>query len=180
MRIVMRIVKQLTRRGKADGFTAVELSVMRIGPSSTKRAGAGTINMYSNKEIIKKYFDSVSGESNIPITEYFSDDIEWNLPPAHPFGGPFVGIPAVLEMMGRGGEFFKFETISIDIHSLISEKENVVAHFRLTAKTHDERDYKNEYIFRFLCSNQKISVVWEFLDTYYLHQMGMFDKIGLA
>ncbi len=131
--------------------------------------------MLSNKALIQKYFDSLSGNSDIPITEYFADDIQWNLPPAHPFGGPFVGVPAVLEMMGRGGEFFKFETISIELHSLIAEGSNVAAHFRLTAKTHEDRDYRNEYLFRFLCREQKIAAVWEFLDTYYQHRMGMFD-----
>ena len=135
------------------------------------------MNQPSSEKMVRGYFDSVSGISDTPITEYFAENIEWSLPPAHPFGGPFVGIPAVLEMMGRGAEFFKFETISIEIHALLSDKENVVAHFRLTATTHDARDYKNEYIFRFLCSNHKIAAVWEFLDTYYLYKMGMFDNI---
>lgn len=133
--------------------------------------------MKSNREVIQKYFDSVSGASAIPLTEYFTDDIEWHLPPAHPLGGPFVGVPSVMEMMAHGAEFFRFETISIDMHTIVSEQDNVVAHFRLTAKTHDERDYSNEYMFRFVCRSQKIAVVWEFLDTYYLYQMGMFDSI---
>ena len=132
----------------------------------------------TNKELIRNYFDSVSGNSDTPISEYFADDIEWHLPPAHPFGGPFAGIPEVLEMMGRGGEFFDFETISIELHSVLAEEDNVVAHFRLKARTHDARDYSNEYIFRFLLRENKILEVWEFLDTYYLHKMGMFEYLG--
>lgn len=71
--------------------------------------------------------------------------------------------------------FFPYETIAIELHSLIAEDENVVAHFRLTAQTHDGRDYANEYLFRFKCREQKIVEVWEFLDTYYQQQMGMFN-----
>ncbi|HKM27983.1 MAG TPA: nuclear transport factor 2 family protein [Thiopseudomonas sp.] len=131
--------------------------------------------MNSSKALITQYFDSITGNSTTPITDYFSDDIRWNLPPTHPFGGPFTGIPAVLEMMAKGAHFFPYETIAIELHSLIAEAENVVAHFRLTAQTHDGRDYANEYLFRFKCRGQKIIEVWEFLDTYYQQQMGMFN-----
>ena len=92
--------------------------------------------MSSSKELISNYFDSISGKSAVAITEYFAEDIQWNLPPAHPFVGPFIGIPAVLDMMGKGAEFFPYESIAIELHALIAEQDNVVAHFRLTAKTH--------------------------------------------
>lgn len=131
--------------------------------------------MNQSKELISKYFDSISGKSELPITEYFAQDIKWNLPPAHPFGGPFIGIPAVLEMMGKGANFFPYETIGIELHTLIAEQDDVVAHFRLTAKTYDDKDYANEYLFRFKCCNQKIVEVWEFLDTFYQYKMGMFS-----
>lgn len=133
--------------------------------------------MSSNKKMIANYFKSVSGKSDIPITEYFSEDIEWNLPPAHPFGGPFLGVPAVLDMMGKAGGLLKMETVSIRVHALIAEQENVVAHFQLTAKTKDEEDYDNEYLFRFLCDGQKIARVWEFLDTHYMDRMGLFEAL---
>lgn len=133
--------------------------------------------MSSSKALISQYFNSISGQSDTPITDYFAEDIRWNLPPSHPFGGPFFGIQAVLEMMGKGADFFPYETIAIDLHSLIAEDENVVAHFHLTAKTHDGRDYANEYLFRFKCREHKIVEVWEFLDTYYQQQMGMFNSI---
>lgn len=131
--------------------------------------------MNSSKALINQYFDSISGKSETPITEYFAQDIKWNLPPAHPFGGPFVGIPAVLEMMGKGADFFPYDTIAIELHTLIAEEDDVVAHFGLTAKTHAGKHYANEYLFRFKCRDEKIVEVWEFLDTYYQHQMGMFS-----
>lgn len=131
--------------------------------------------MSSSKELISNYFDSISGKSAVAITEYFAEDIQWNLPPAHPFVGPFIGIPAVLDMMGKGAEFFPYESIAIELHALIAEQDNVVAHFRLTAKTHAGEDYANEYLFRFKCRDQKIVEVWEFLDTYYQAQMGLFN-----
>jgi len=129
----------------------------------------------SSKQVISQYFDSVSGKSEVSITEYFADDIKWNLPPAHPFVGPFVGIPAVLEMMGKGAGFFPYETIAIELHTLIAEEDDVVAHFRLTAKTHKGEDYANEYLFRFKCREHKIIEVWEFLDTYAQYQAGLYN-----
>lgn len=131
--------------------------------------------MSSSKALISQYFDSISGQSDTPITDYFAEDIRWNLPPSHPFGGPFVGIPAVLEMMSKGAHCFPYETIAIQLHALIAEEDNVVAHFRLTAQTHDGRDYANEYLFRFKCHQQKIIEVWEFLDTHYQQEMNLFD-----
>ena len=131
--------------------------------------------MNNNRQLIENYFATVSGASEVPLTDYFSDDIVWTLPPAHPFGGPFNGVDAVMEMMGMGGGFFRFETIAINVHEIMVDGDNAVAHFQLTAKTHDERDYLNEYLFRFLCKDNKIVAVWEFLDTHYQAKMGMFD-----
>ncbi|PRB77526.1 nuclear transport factor 2 family protein [Pseudomonas sp. MYb185] len=132
--------------------------------------------MHSGKDLIRQYFDSVAGRNDTPITDYFAADIQWHLPPAHPFGGPFTGIPAVLEMMGKGSHLFRFDTIAIELHALIAEQDDVVAHFRLTARTPDDRDYRNEYLFRFQCRDGKIIAVWEFLDTYLQHRMGLFEK----
>lgn len=131
--------------------------------------------MNPSKALISNYFDSITGKSEVLITEYFAEDIQWNLPPAHPFRGTFIGIPAVLEMMGQGAGFFPYDSIAIELHALIAEQDDVVAHFRLTAKTHAGEDYANEYLFRFKCREQKIVEVWEFLDTYYQYQMGMFS-----
>ena len=128
------------------------------------------------KDLIRQYFDSISGRNDTPITDYFDADITWHLPPAHPFGGPFVGIPAVLEMMGRGSHFFRFDTIVIELHALIAEGDEVVAHFRLSARTPDERDYRNEYLFRFQCRDGRIIAVWEFMDTWLQQRMGMFGE----
>ena len=131
--------------------------------------------MNEHRKLIESYFSSVSGDSDVPLSDYFSDDITWTLPPAHPFGGPFHGLDAVMEMMGMGGGFFRFETIVIEVHAIIAEQDDVVAHFQLSAKTHDDGDYQNQYLFRFQCRDKKIVAVWEFLDTYYQAKMGMFD-----
>lgn len=128
-----------------------------------------------NKQLIENYFATVSGSSEVPLTDYFGDDIVWTLPPAHPFGGPFHGVDAVMEMMGMGGGFFRFETIAIKVHVIVAEGDNVVAHFQLNAKTSNDDDYENQYLFRFQCRDNKIVGVWEFLDTYYQSKMGMFD-----
>lgn len=127
------------------------------------------------KETLQRYFRSMAGEDDTPITDFFASNIRWHLPPAHPYGGPFEGIPAVLEMMALGNDLFLFETIVFDHHALIAEGDNVVAHFGLSAKTPDGRDYRNEYLFRFRCEDGKIAEVWEFMDSYLQYQMGMFD-----
>jgi len=131
--------------------------------------------MNDNKLLIRHYFDAIAGKNTTPVTDYFADDIVWHLPPAHPFGGPFKGIPAVVDMMGRGGKLFDFATVSIRIHALIAEDSDVFAHFQLEATTSEGEPYSNQYIFRFSCSRGRISEVWEFLDTYYQHKMGMYD-----
>ena len=131
--------------------------------------------MNQAKETIQRYFRCMAGEEDTPITDFFADNIRWHLPPAHPYGGPFEGIPAVLEMMARGNELFLFDTIVFDHHALIAEGEDVVAHFGLSARTPGGSDYRNEYLFRFRCAKGKIAEVWEFMDSYLQYQMGMFD-----
>lgn len=130
----------------------------------------------SNKALIQQYFDAVAGKIDKPMGDFLADDIEWTLPPAHPFGGPFKGQAQVLEMMGRGSELFLFETITVNVHVLMADGDNVAAHFELRAKTPDGRDYFNQYMFRFQCRNGEIVAVWEFLDTYYQSTLGFFDQ----
>ena len=84
------------------------------------------------------------------------------------------GSNRILEMMGRGGEFFDFSTIQITLHALMADGENVAAHFALSATTSDGGAYVNEYLFRFRCGGGQIQEVWEFLDTYYQHTLGMY------
>ena len=132
--------------------------------------------MIESKIIVERYFDSITGKSDTPLSDHFADTIIWTLPPAHPFGGPFIGKAAVMEMMTKGGHLFQFDTMAIDIHALFSDNDNVAAHFSLTAKTADNRDYHNDYFFRFLCSDRKIIAIWEFLDTYRQFSMGMYDE----
>lgn len=131
--------------------------------------------MHSSKALIQQYFETLSGQNNVPITNYFSRNIRWNLPQTHPFGGPFVGVAEVLEMMEKGTVFFQYESIKIELRELLAEKNNVVAHFSLNAKTHQDELYENEYLFRFKCENGEIVEVWEFYDTYYQASMGMFS-----
>jgi len=131
--------------------------------------------MNNNRHLIEQYFASLTGQSDTPISNYFADDIVWHLPPAHPFGGPFIGLNAVLDMLGQGSHLFRFETIAIDRRALIVEGDNAAVHFILNAKMHDNRDYSNEYLFRFQCQDGKISQVWECMDTYYQYTVGMFD-----
>ncbi len=131
--------------------------------------------MSNNRHLIEQYFASLTGQSDTPISDYFDSDIIWHLPPAHPFGGPFIGLSAVLEMLGKGSHLFRFETITIDRRATIVEDDNAAVHFILNAKMHDDRDYCNEYLFRFQCQDGKISQVWESMDTYYQYQAGMFN-----
>ena len=131
--------------------------------------------MSNNHRLIEQYFASLTGQSDTPISDHFADDIVWHLPPAHPFGGPFIGLSAVLDMLGQGSHLFRFETIAIDRRALIVEGDNAAVHFTLNAKMHDNRDYSNEYLFRFHCQDGKISQVWECMDTYYQYKVGMFD-----
>ena len=130
----------------------------------------------TNLELLEQYFGSLTGANNQQITDFMSDDIIWHLPPAHPFGGPFIGIPAVQEMLGMGGDLFDFTTIAMQRHTLFGDGDNVCAHFQMNAQTPTGLDYQNQYLFRFRCHNEQIVEVWEFMDTYYQSQVGMFDK----
>lgn len=132
--------------------------------------------MHSSKALIKQYFKALSGKNDTPITNYFSPNIRWNLPQTHPFGGPFVGVAEVLEMMEKGAVFFQYESIQINLRELLAENNNVVAHFTLTAKTHRDEVYENDYLFRFKCEGGEIIEVWEFFDTYYQASMGVFTS----
>ena len=133
------------------------------------------MHVHENRQLVESYLACLL-EGSRPVTEFFADDIVWHLPPAHPFGGPFVGVEAVIGMMERGGKLYPWETIQTETLAAICEGDDVVIHSKLTAKTHGGTDYANDYIFRYRCCNGKIAEVWEFMDTHLMQQLGMFEE----
>lgn len=127
-----------------------------------------------NKELITDYFAVISGESDKPFNDFFSPGVVWHLPPGHPYGARFDGLENVLAMMGQGIGLFEQGSIRVTLLCLIAEGEDVIAQFTLDARMADGQDYCNQYMFRFRFENGQIAEVWEYLDTLYASNKGLF------
>jgi len=130
--------------------------------------------MSNNRHLIEQYFASLTDKVTPPLV-ITCRRYCLALATCPPVWRTIYWLNAVLEMLGQGSHLFRFETIAIDRRALIVEDDNAAVHFILKAKMHDNRDYCNEYLFRFQCQDGKISQVWECMDTYYQYTVGMFD-----
>jgi len=132
----------------------------------------------SSKALIEHYFAVLTGErSDRPLGEFFAEDVVWHAPAANPLiePNPRTGHAAVMDLIGSGVGVYRPETIRIVLHRLLAVGPLVGAQLSLSATLASGRDYHNEYFFLFAVAGDRIATVWEYLDTYYQYQRGVFS-----
>lgn len=131
-----------------------------------------------NKDIIRLYFDVVTGKSDQPpLGDFFAPDIEWHVPQSNPQirPNPRVGHAAVMDLLTGGVGIYQPGSMSVEIERMIADEDHVVVPFILDAKLANGNDYRNRYVFIFALRDGRITHVWEHLDTLYQWQRGTFD-----
>lgn len=132
-----------------------------------------------NKQLILDYFDVIEGKNTtMAIGDFFSDNAVWHLPQSNTMfkTNPRRGRAAVMEVLNSGVDVYQPGTIRISVDRVIADAESVAAQFTLDAKLVDGKDYSNHYCFVFSIRNGRIDGIWEYLDSLYQSQLGMFDK----
>ena len=133
-----------------------------------------------NRKLVEDYFATISGAtSDKPLEDYFSDDVVWYVPRSNPLvtPNPRRGLAEVLDLVGSGVDMYVPGSMAIDLRHLVADEHRVVAQFSFSALLCNGRDYESEYCFVFTIRGGRISEVWEYLDTLYQHQQGMFDGV---
>lgn len=132
-----------------------------------------------NRKLIEDYFATVAGrKTDKSLDQYFTDDVVWYVPKSNPviIPNPRRGLEAVLDLLGAGVNVYEPGSLLITIKHLIVDSERVVAQFQFQAGLRNGNDFNSDYCFVFTLREGRISEVWEYLDTLYQHQQGVFSE----
>lgn len=134
----------------------------------------------SNRALIEGYFVAIGGRSERPIDQYFTDDVTWKVPQSNPMfpENPLRGLAAVMELLGSGVNIYRPGSMMLDMQALICDDERVCAQFTLDAVLANGEAYSNHYVMVFEIENDRISAVYEYLDTLYQSSLGAFEGEG--
>lgn len=133
----------------------------------------------SNKALIQHYFAVVSGvDTDTDLGSLFAEDATWQVPRSNPDiqPNPRVGHAAVMDLLTSGVDIYQPGSLDIQLQRLVADEDCVTAQFTLLAKLASGKDYSNDYVMLFHIKEDKISGVWEYLDTLYQSQLGTFDR----
>ena len=127
--------------------------------------------------LIDAYFERVGG-GDPSVAELLSEDVVWRTPQSSPMAGPYVGKPAVLELMSGGVGLYD-PSVPLDMRrdATATNGEQVFVEMTIRARTGQGEAYKNHYVFVFTIRDQQITEVHEHLDTLYA-QRKLFDPVG--
>jgi ketosteroid isomerase-like protein len=133
----------------------------------------------ANRQLIEDYFAVVSGEDRSrELTTFFSEDVVWHVPQSNPMikPNPRCGLAAVMDLLTAGVGIYQQGTMRIDVHSIIADQQRVVAQFDMSATLSNANPYLNQYCFVFSVAAARITGVWEYLDTLYQAEQGVFQN----
>ena len=78
---------------------------------------------------------------------------------------PLVGRPAIVELLRGTKDFFRADTTTWTVISMIGEGSSVVAHVERRCLTSKGAVYENDYLLRFDFEDGRIREAWEQTDT---------------
>jgi ketosteroid isomerase-like protein len=84
------------------------------------------------------------------------------------FDLPIRGREEVINLMVASG-FYRYDTMSIDVHHVVSEGDMVAVHHTMSTKTSGGTDYSNQYAYLLRFEEGRVAEVWEHLDTAYAY-----------
>jgi ketosteroid isomerase-like protein len=133
--------------------------------------GGACVDSERNKQLVLDYLSALVEDVD-RLSDLFAQDMNWWLPrTAHTrfgFTVPTVGLDAFLEAQRRGLEQI-YQPQKWTPHVMIAEGDFVSTLATLEALTPAGVTYTNEYLFLFRCADGKITDLWEFVDTAYVH-----------
>jgi ketosteroid isomerase-like protein len=117
------------------------------------------------KAVVRAYFErAMAGDPN--LSELFTDDVSWWVPPGSPLGGTHRGKAAVLEMLSRAFALYDVPTMKLDLELLMAEGNLVCVLFHLESRTTRGTQHAADYLALFETERGRIRSVREFFDTH--------------
>ena len=104
------------------------------------------------------------------LRELVHPDLRYIIPAALPNGGVMHGAKAFLDMMGKLGDFYRPESMSIERDPPIIDDGRAALPFTLTATTANGKPYFNRYVMVVHVKDGQLTEIDEHLDTRYLSQ----------
>lgn len=133
-----------------------------------------------NKALIQHYFDTMMGKrSDKPLETFFTEDVTWQVPRSNPsiVPNPRQGIAGVMDVLTSGVGIYEPGSMEMTLQRVVADEAHVAAQFNLKARLANGNDYDNQYFFLFSVRDGRIDGVWEYLDTLYQWQQGVFDDL---
>ena len=123
------------------------------------------MNIESNKQIIKKFFDLGNRGEIEQCMALLADDVTWTDIGTTKFSGTYSGKETLAAEL-LGPLFGQLKSgIQSELKNIIAEGEFVVVESRGKAETLDGTPYNNTYCHVFRLRDGKIQAVTEYLDT---------------
>jgi ketosteroid isomerase-like protein len=94
------------------------------------------------------------------------------------FASEYKGRDGIERVMGYSDQLYQRDTLHKEIQSVTADDERVVVRNIMRGKTKTGRDYENYYVLVYEFDDDKIAVIWEYLDKDYTNRI--FDDIQLV
>ena len=122
----------------------------------------------NEKQTVLKLLDGIARRDRSLLERLVTDDVVWWVPRSaarHGLARPLVGRPAIVELLRGSKDFFRADTTTWTVISMIGEGPSVVAHVERRCLTSKGAEYENDYLLRFDFENGRIREAWEQTDT---------------
>ena len=122
----------------------------------------------NEKQTVLELLDGIARRDRSLLERLVTDDVVWWAPRSasrHGLARPLVGRAAVVELLRGSKEFFRADTTTWTVITMIGEGSSVVAHVERRCLTSNGADYQNDYLLRFDFEGGRIREAWEQTDT---------------
>lgn len=119
----------------------------------------------ASRQLVLDYFAAQGAGDAAKINEILDENVLWTPPQSAGLGAP-KGRSEVLAVMSEAGEkFFDLSTMKVDVKWIVAEGDKVIVRQSASGKAANGRDYKNEYVWVYICNDGKITEIEEHTDS---------------
>ena len=116
-------------------------------------------NKQQNKATFLALFDGLKARDIDAMAAQMTEHPNWIV-----WGNELPGIEGLSSILQAASNYYQAETIVHDLQGLWCDAGTVIARMTMTAKTTNNEDYANEYIWIAQLENGKVAEVREYLD----------------
>ena len=116
-------------------------------------------NKQQNKATFLALFDGLKARDIDAMAAQMTEHPNWIV-----WGNELPGIEGLSSILQAASNYYQAETIVHDLQGLWCDADTVIARMTMTAKTTNNEDYANEYIWIAQLENGKVAEVREYLD----------------